>query len=135
MGLAVVLLVDDDPADDRRCAQGAQGGPDSPHVFGIPLSVATLVTGIVLGVGTKWGVLRYPWVAAKLLLIISVMAVGALVLGPSVQGMLDGTTDAKAAIVAAATCDVVALCLATGLSVFKPGRRMSRRRTLTRPTS
>lgn len=98
-------------------------------VFGIPLSVATLVTGIVLGVGTKWGVFRYPWVTAKLALIVSVMAVGALVLGPSVQGMLDGTADAEAAIVAAAAYDVSALCLATALSVFKPGRRMSRPRT------
>ena len=98
-------------------------------VFGIPLSVATLATGIALGVGTKWGVFRYPWVTAKLALVVSVMAVGALVLGPSVQAMLDGTADAEAAIVAAAAYDVAALCLATGLSVFKPGRRMSRHRT------
>ena len=97
-------------------------------VFGIPLSVASLVTDVVLGRGTRWGVFRYPWVTAKLLLIISIMAVGALVLGPSVQGMLDGTHDAESAIIAAAGYDVVALGVATGLSVFKPGRRLARRR-------
>src|SRR5262245_19869653 len=31
-------------------------------VFGIPLSFATLLTGVTLGLGTRWGVLRYPWV-------------------------------------------------------------------------
>jgi hypothetical protein len=33
-------------------------------VFGIPLSFAALLTGIALGLGTRWGVFRYPWVAA-----------------------------------------------------------------------
>ena len=98
-------------------------------VFGIPLSVASLLTGVVLGLGTRWGVFRYPWVTAKLVLIISVMAVGALVLGPAVQGVLDGTRDAESALIAAAGYDVLALCVATGLSVFKPGRRMARRRS------
>jgi hypothetical protein len=30
-------------------------------VFGIPLSLVALVSGIVLGLGTKWGVLRHLW--------------------------------------------------------------------------
>ena len=37
-------------------------------VFGIPLSFAALLTGVALGVGTRWGVLRYPWTVAKLVL-------------------------------------------------------------------
>ena len=35
-------------------------------VFGIPLSFASLLTGLLLGYGSKWGILRYRWVAAKL---------------------------------------------------------------------
>src|SRR5262245_3227410 len=38
-------------------------------VFGIPLSFAALLTGIALGLGTRWGVFRYPWVVIKLALI------------------------------------------------------------------
>ena len=91
-------------------------------VFGIPLSVLTLVTGVALGLGTKWGVLRYPWVTAKLALVVSVMLVGALVLGPT-----EGRDDREGLLVAGAAYDVVALTLATGLSVFKPGGRRRRR--------
>jgi hypothetical protein len=36
-------------------------------LFGIPLSFISLLSGIVLGVGTKWGILRYAWVTTKLL--------------------------------------------------------------------
>ena len=49
-----------------------------PVLFGIPLSMTSLVTGLVLGLGSKWGVLRYRWVTAKLLLNVSVILVGAL---------------------------------------------------------
>src|SRR5262245_61444003 len=40
-------------------------------VFGIPLSFAALITGILLGLATRWGVFRYAWVTTKLLLIAS----------------------------------------------------------------
>ena len=35
-------------------------------VFGIPLSMISLATGLALGFGTKWGVLRHWWTTAKL---------------------------------------------------------------------
>jgi hypothetical protein len=89
--------------------------------FGIPLSVGTVVSGIALGLGTKWGVFQYPWVVAKLLLIVSVMLVGGLVIGPGLDMMRRGG-DASARLVAGASYDVLALAVATGLSVFKPGR-------------
>jgi len=91
-------------------------------MFGIPLSIGTIVTGIALGVGTKWGVFRYPWVVAKLLLIASVMLVGGVVIGPAEDAMLDGRGDATTPPILAAAYDVVALAVATGLGVFKPGR-------------
>ena len=37
-------------------------------LFGIPLSFLTLLTGVALGLGTPWGVFRYPWVVVKLVL-------------------------------------------------------------------
>src|SRR5262245_59713934 len=36
--------------------------------FGIPLSFISLISGIVLGLGSKWGVIRYRWVTVKLVL-------------------------------------------------------------------
>ena len=92
-------------------------------VFGIPLSFAALITGVLLGLGTKWGIFNYPWVTIKLLLIISVILVGALVLKGGMDAMLTGTGGAESRLIAGAGYDVLALTLATFLSVFKPGGR------------
>lgn len=98
-------------------------------VFGIPLSFGALFTGLALGWGTRWGILRYPWVIAKLGLILAVILVGALVIGPAEGRMLDEPLSATARdqaegiILAGGLFDVAALLTAIGLSVFKPGRR------------
>jgi hypothetical protein len=55
-------------------------------------------------------------------LILSVILVGSFVLGPSVATMQQGG-DASAAIILGASWDLVALTLATGLSVYKPRLR------------
>ena len=95
-------------------------------VFGIPLSLTALATGIVLGLGTKWGILRHPWVMIKLGLLASVIVIGALILGPSVEQMRTGGGGRETLIVLGAAWDVLALGLATGLSVYKPGRARRR---------
>jgi hypothetical protein len=67
-------------------------------------------------------VLRYPWTTAKLALLLSVILVGAFVLGPSVEQMRNGAGGAEGRILLGAGWDVLALGTATALSVFKPGR-------------
>jgi Predicted integral membrane protein (DUF2269) len=94
-------------------------------VFGIPLSFGALLTGLALGLGTRWGVFKYPWVVAKLALV-SVLLVGGLVIAPASSQMLDGDADTTGRLIAAAGYDVTALTLATALGVFKPGRRFRR---------
>jgi hypothetical protein len=102
-------------------------------VFGIPLSVGSIVTGLALGLGTKWGVFRYPWVTTKLLLNLSVMLVGGLVIGPALTVILERGGDAAVRLIAAASYDVLALSVATGLSVFKPGGPFRRAAAATAP--
>ena len=92
-------------------------------LFGIPLSFLTLLTGIALGLGTPWGVFRYPWVVVKLVLIVTVIVVGATVLRPVLD---DDSTGGDAALIAGAAYDVAALTAATALAVFKPGRPRTR---------
>jgi Predicted integral membrane protein (DUF2269) len=92
-------------------------------MFGIPLSMTSLASGILLGLATPWGVLRYGWVMAKLALLVGVILVGSLVLGPGTDAMRSGDDGAEARLIAGSAYDVVALALATGLSVFKPRRR------------
>ena len=94
-------------------------------LFGIPLSLASLATGLALGLGSKWGVLRYRWVTAKLALNVSVILAGALVIGPSTAAMRAGDGGAETTLILAGAYDVLALALATGLSVYKPGTRRS----------
>jgi len=101
-------------------------------VFGIPLSMISLATGLALGFGTKWGVLRHRWVTAKLLLVLSVILVGAFVIGPSLSLMQDGSGGRETTLIIAPAYQVTALMLATGLSVFKPGGRRSRARSRSR---
>lgn len=96
--------------------------------FGIPLSFASLLSGVSLGLGTRWGVFRYPWVFAKLLLIVTVMAVGGGIIGPALQATLKSGADTSRQLISAAAYDVTALAVATGLSVFKPGRSFRRHR-------
>ena len=91
-------------------------------VFGIPLSVGALLSGVALGIGTKWGVFRYPWVTTKLVLIVSVMFVGGVFIGAAMAVVLAGSASGTSQLIAAASYDVVALAAATALSVFKPGR-------------
>ena len=96
--------------------------------FGIPLVCASLITGLTLGVGSKWGVFRYPWVITKLLLNISVALVGTFVIGPAENALLEGATDGEGMLIAGASWDVAALATATVLSVFKPGKRREGRK-------
>ena len=91
--------------------------------FGIPLSFLALLTGITLGLITPWGVLRYPWVVIKLILIVTVIVVGATILRPV---LADDGDASSAPLIAGAAYDVAALTVATALAVFKPGRARRR---------
>jgi hypothetical protein len=95
-------------------------------VFGIPLSFAALLSGLLLGLGTRWGIFRYPWVTTKLILISTVIAVGALVLKDGMSAMLTGRGGTEGQLIAGAAYDVVALTVATVLAVFKPGGSTAR---------
>ena len=94
-------------------------------VFGIPLSFIALGTGIALGFAGKWGVLRYRWTAAKLVLMLAVILNGALVLGPTTAQRIDGAGSAWGLVVGE-VLQVVLLLIPMWLSVFKPGGRLRR---------
>ena len=63
--------------------------------------------------------LSYRSTTAKLALVLTAILVGALVLGPSVEQMRDGSGTAEGRILLGAVCDLAALATATVLSVFK----------------
>lgn len=92
----------------------------------VPASALTVISGIVQGVGTQWGLWRHRWVATKLVL--GILATIALLLHQftavsvaahhAAHGM-----DARPVgvqLVADASLAIVLLIVATILSVFKP---------------
>lgn len=97
-------------------------------------AVATVVTGVLLSLGTKWGLLRHYWVVTKLVLTVGVI-VSAVGIGdrfvrqsvpaPSGQAMDEGTI--LGAVLAPTTlllslsaAHLIMLGIATVLSVYKP---------------
>jgi hypothetical protein len=95
----------------------------------VPLAVACLLTGLVQGLGTSWGLFRHYWVVAKLLL--NVVATVLLLLhtqpisrvaAAASAGPLaaDDLRQVRVQLVADAVLALVVLIVATTLSVYKP---------------
>ena len=94
---------------------------------GIPLSMISLITGILLATTSHWGLLRHFWVMAKLTLLILVICVGMFLFDPGGMAVAPlPSPTMQWGQVAAVSAQVVMLVTATCLSVFKPGKRRSR---------
>ncbi|MEU4241184.1 hypothetical protein [Actinoplanes sp. NPDC026619] len=97
-----------------------------------------LVTGLVLGWGTKWGLIRYWWVLVKLVLNVILCTLILLALRPTMPAAIaygvtvaagePATIDANGLFMPPIV-SLTALSLATVLSVYKPWGRIRRART------
>ena len=111
------------------------------HVFDqaamIPMSLAALVTGLIVAVGTPWGLLRFYWVTVKLVttvagmvfagLYVSRMAIRAAALTATNTHADISSVDLQIHI--GAIVMVTMLTVNTTLSVFKPWGRTRRGQT------
>jgi cytochrome c biogenesis protein CcdA len=113
--------------DDAELAESAYRLMSAETMaFGIPLSFTSLLSGIALGLGTRWGVLRHWWTTLKLGAIVAVILMGALVIGPAIEAMRDDpNAGAEWRILLAASLDVALLGTSVALSIFKPGGQRS----------
>ncbi len=107
----------------------------------VPLSLASLMTGLVVSLGTRWGLFRHYWVVVKLL--VNVIASIVLLLymqtldylaDVAANGDLSGLRSPTAVVHAGGA--VVLLLVATTLSVYKPRglTRHGRRKQVEQPT-
>jgi hypothetical protein len=97
----------------------------------------TLASGMVLGLGTKYGLVRYRWVAVKLVINVVLLVLVTVALRPGLAdaaayGELlaaggSGASDVGS-LVFPPVVSGVALVTATVLSVFKPWGRLRRQR-------
>jgi hypothetical protein len=95
----------------------------------VPLSFASLLTGLVQSLGTPWGLFRHYWVLVKLLLTVLATIVLLLQTGPIsyMAGVAAETTLSSAdfrglrsSLVGHAGGGLLVLLVATTLSVYKP---------------
>jgi hypothetical protein len=95
----------------------------------VPLSIASFVTGIIQSLGTNWGLLRYWWVIAKLVLVIPATALLFLHTQPiyhlgsvaATAGFAaDDLVELRGQLVFDAAAALVVLLVVTLLSVYKP---------------
>ena len=95
----------------------------------VPLSLATLVTGLVQSLGTTWGLFRHYWIVAKLAITVlaSVLLLVHMQVANRMASVVAETTlgsgdfrGLRIQLIADAAAAVVVLLVATALSVYKP---------------
>jgi len=103
------------------------------HIFDlaivIPSVVLTIVTGLVLSLGTPWGLIKYRWVLAKFMISLSIPAT-AVIQSKWVRELAARTVDPAAEpgtlgvlLTVVVGCYSVLLWTATALSILKPWGR------------
>jgi hypothetical protein len=98
-----------------------------------PAAIATFATGVLLALGTKWGLLQHYWVAAKLVLTVAVPATAvqlgdrlvqqssAAASGPAAaDATILGFAAAPTLLISLSAAHVLMLGAATVISVYKP---------------
>ncbi|WP_406692023.1 hypothetical protein REH65_08550 [Saccharopolyspora sp. ID03-671] len=89
-----------------------------------PASLFTLGTGLILSVGTKWGVAAYHWPLIKLVLVVVTIAITAsLAPGWIAAAQASGaqSVGAQVNLIGMAVFHVLTIGAATWLSIYKPG--------------
>ena len=106
-----------------------QSGLALAFVQAIPLTFASLTTGLALGLGTRWGLFRYYWVVTKLALLVAIILTGSLAVGPWLRQLADVSGNgferealgaARWQVSLAGAANLVFVIGAVCLAIFKP---------------
>ena len=98
---------------------------DALNVAFPPLAIAALLTGVLLSLGTRWGVFDHYWIVVKLVLTFGVIATAVQITSRLTQAALaDPAGPARSALLALTLVHLVMLAVATVLSVYKPWGRI-----------
>ncbi|MFE4174287.1 DUF2269 domain-containing protein [Streptomyces sp. NPDC056909] len=130
--LGVTAFVTNDPATTRTAYQAMKILVDWPV---IPVALLALISGLVLSLGTPWGLVRYWWVWIKFWLTLITFGATVFALRPVIhEAAATGIPDSS--LVAAPSVATSAYLLMTAISVLKPwGLTRHGRRLRALPTS
>ena len=89
-------------------------------------SVASILTGLVLALGTKWGLFQHWWIVAKLVLSTATLLTGMLYVGAWIQqaAAIPSAAEARALLIYASVAHLLMLGAATIISTYKPWGRI-----------
>lgn len=130
--LVVAALATDDPMQESAVLQAIEVVAVGPM---IAAGALTLLSGLVLGLGTQWGVLRYRWVVVKLVLnvillvlVLTALRPGAAEVAETGRALAAGATTegGPGDLVFPPIVSTIALSFAITLSVVKPWGRLRR---------
>jgi hypothetical protein len=87
-----------------------------------PGAVGVVVTGVVLSLGTNWGLFKHLWVVVKLVLTVAALPISILLVFPSIQRAIADPAAEAAPLMLVLASGLVALLLgsATVIAVYKP---------------
>jgi hypothetical protein len=136
MDLVLALLVATALGADDLAAASALGGIARFATWPlVTVALLTLLTGVLLWLGTKYGLVRYRWVAVKLVINVVLLVLVLLLLGPGsvrladdARGFLagDGAMPELGNLFMPPIVSTTAVLVAMTLSVFKPWGRTRR---------
>ncbi|GAB3433825.1 hypothetical protein [Actinophytocola sediminis] len=86
LGLTAIGLGAEDPATVRTAHDAAVLIADT---FFLPATLLMLLSGLVLGLGTKWGLFRYYWVTVKLAIGCALLVAGSYTLEATMRETAD----------------------------------------------
>jgi hypothetical protein len=88
----------------------------------VPAGLAATATGALLGLGTRYGLVKYWWVSGKILIAAAVLVTDGTLTGALAHAAAAGHTT-EPVLYGSTTAHAIVLVLATVLSVFKPSGR------------
>jgi ABC-type spermidine/putrescine transport system permease subunit II len=128
-GLVAFLLIAARSTGGADMARALYQSVETSVWLSVPAGLLAAVTGVLLGLGTKWGLARYWWVLAKEVIVVPVVVTDLLLVAPGAHDAARGQLSGRLLDPALAHC--VVLTAATVLSLVKPfGRIRAARRDL-----
>lgn len=129
LGLTLGLLALAVTATTTGSAVTAEASVRAMRLFAdwllLPCALLTLLSGVLLSVGTRWGLARHRWVLTKLWLTLATTAATAFALRPGVHSTLAGMTDGgpppgPGDLLPGPIVSLLAYVFMTAISVLKP---------------
>jgi hypothetical protein len=96
-------------------------------------AIATLATGLLLALATRWGLFRHWWIIVKLVLAVTTAVIGWGIIDPAISNTIrsraeTGSTGFSDALLPAIAATPLLLLSATTIAITKPWGRTARAR-------